>query len=173
MREALEKAAGRADLVLTTAGVSVGDEDHVRGALRALGGDLAVLKVAMKPGKPLAAGRLGQAMFIGLPGNPQAALAGAVAFVVPLLARISGAALPAPRLAHARFDMHRKPGRAEFIPVRLSQQGACAWAERTGPDGSGRVSPLLRATALAFLAAARDSIEPGDLLPAMPFLPTD
>lgn len=88
MRSALHRAALNADLVVTTAGISVGDEDHVREALRHLGGDLAVLTVAMKPGKPLAAGQVGDAVFIGLPGNPQAALAGAIAFVRPLLARM-------------------------------------------------------------------------------------
>lgn len=66
-------AAVNVDLLLTTVGISIGDEDHVRDVLCALGGDLTVVKVAMKPGKPLAAGRLGDAAFIGLPGNPLAA----------------------------------------------------------------------------------------------------
>ena len=88
MRWSLRRAAIDADLVLTTAGISVGDEDHVRDALLTLGSDLAVLKVAMKPGKPLAAGRLRGAVFVGLPGNPLAAAAGAIAFVRPLLARM-------------------------------------------------------------------------------------
>jgi molybdopterin molybdotransferase len=69
-RAALLDAAIGADLVLTTAGISVGDEYHVRDVLLDLGGDLAVLKVAMKPGKPLAAGRLGEAVFIGLRAIP-------------------------------------------------------------------------------------------------------
>jgi len=164
MRVALCAAAEDADLVMTTAGISVGDEDHVRDAVEALGGNLAVLKVAMKPGKPLAAGRLGRAVFIGLPGNPMAALAGAVAFVRPLLARMAGA--PPPRMirAYVNFELRRKPGRTEFIPVRLRQREACRWAERAGPDGSGRLSPLLAADGLAVIPADEADIRPGRLL---------
>ncbi len=168
-RTALLEAAVGADLVLTTAGISVGDEDHVRDALRYLGGDLAVLKVAMKPGKPLAAGRLGDAVFIGLPGNPLAALAGAIAFVRPLLARMTGTADPATVCARAGFDIDRKPGRTEFIPIRLFQRGACFWAERTGPDGSGRLAPLLEATGFAFLTAETGDVRHGDEIEVIPF----
>lgn len=169
LQDALKEAAEGADLVLTTAGISVGDEDHVRGALDALGGDLAVLKVAMKPGKPLAAGRLGGAAFIGLPGNPQASLAGAVGFVRPLLAKMTGLPLPGALRALAGFDMRRKPGRAEFIPVQLRQSGACVWADRTGPDGSGRLAPLLAATGLAFLPGDTGDVRRGDMLAVLPF----
>lgn len=169
MRAALREAAKATDLVLTTAGISVGDEDHVRDALHDLDGDLAVLSVAMKPGKPLAAGRLGGAAFIGLPGNPQAALAGAIAFVRPLLARIAGTAIAGPRKAWAGFSMERNPGRTEFLPVRLRQQGACVWAERTGPDGSGRLAPLAAATGLAMLPPGATLIERASLLDILPF----
>ena len=169
MRSALRTAAEDSDLVLTTAGISVGGEDHVKDALRDLGGDLAVLTVAMKPGKPLAAGRLNGAVFIGLPGNPQAALAGAIAFVRPLLARMAVTDEPVPLLAHAAFAIRRKPGRTEFIPVRLLQQEACLWAERTGPDGSGRFSPLLKATGLAVLSAQEADIRRGSILDVIPF----
>jgi molybdopterin molybdotransferase len=87
MRSSLRHAAIDADLVLTTAGISVGEEDYIRDALRDLGAELAVHKVAMKPGKPLAFGRFEDAVFIGPPGNPLAALAGAIGFVRQLLAR--------------------------------------------------------------------------------------
>lgn len=171
MQAALRDAAGGPDLVLTTAGISVGDEDHVRDALRAIGGDLAVLKVAMKPGKPLAAGRLGDAVFIGLPGNPMAALAGAVGFVRPLLAQMAGGPTARPLRAYAGFDMRRKAGRAEFIPVRLVQRDACMWAQRAGPDGSGRLAPLLLSDAFAFLPAGTGDVGRGDKLQVMPFMP--
>lgn len=171
MLAALRQASAEADLVLTTAGISVGDEDHVRDALIGLGGNLTVLKVAMKPGKPLAAGRLGHAIFIGLPGNPLAALAGAIGFVRPLLARMTGAVAPSTLQALAGFDMVRKPGRAEFIPVRLSLRDACLWAERTGQDGSGRLAPLLTATGFAFLPAERGDVAYGDRVEVVPFAP--
>ena len=171
MRNALETAAEDADLILTTAGISVGDEDHVRAALHDLGGNLAVLSVAMKPGKPLAAGKLGDAVFIGLPGNPMAALAGAVAFVRPLLARMTGTAPAAAIRAHASFETHRKPGRTEFIPVCLRQEGACLWAERVGPDGSARLGPLPGAAGLAVLPAKDADIRRGTMLDVMPLIP--
>lgn len=171
MQAALREAAEHADLVMTTAGISGGDEDHVRDALQALGGDLAVLKVAMKPGKPLAAGRLGDAVFIGLPGNPMAALAGAVGFVRPLLARMSGTAAARPLRAYAGFDMRRNIGRTEFILVRLIQRDACIWAERTGPDGSGRLAPLLQASGFAHIPASAMDIHAGDAIDVIPFEP--
>jgi molybdopterin molybdotransferase len=171
MRSALRGAAENANLVITTAGISVGDEDHVRDALNELGGELSVLSVAMKPGKPLAAGRLGDAVFVGLPGNPMAALAGAVAFVRPLLGRMTGSP-PVPVLrAHAGFDIRRKPGRTELIPVRLRQHDACLWAERSGPDGSGRLSPILAATGFAVLSAEDADVRRGTILEIMPFVP--
>jgi molybdopterin molybdotransferase len=169
VQAALQSAAGHADLVLTTAGISVGDEDHVRDAVRGLGGDLTVLKVAMKPGKPLAAGRLGAAVFIGLPGNPIASLAGAVGFVRPLLARMTGTTVPRPLQARAAFEISRKPNRSEFIPVRLDQKGACLWAERAGPDGSGRLAPLLHASGLAHVPGTETHLRIGRPVDVIPF----
>lgn len=169
MQSALRDAASDADMVLTTAGISVGDEDHVRDALLRLGGEIAVFKVAMKPGKPLAAGHLGGAVFIGLPGNPMAALAGAIAFVRPLLAKMAGMAAPVTVRAYAAFDMDRKPGRAEFVPVCLRQRDACLWAERTGQDGSGRVAPLLEATGFAFLPSENETVQCGNEIEVVPF----
>ena len=172
MQAALRVAAESADLVLTTAGISVGGEDHVRDALRAIGGDLTVLKVAMKPGKPLAAGRLGNAIFIGLPGNPMAALAGAVAFVRPLLAQMTETPASRPSQANAAFDLRCQPGRTEFIPIRLTRRNEYVWAERTGPDGSGRLAPLLTSTGFAFLPANSGDIRQGQMLDIIPFTPT-
>jgi molybdopterin molybdotransferase len=170
MREALRSAAeAGADLILTSAGISVGDEDHLREALLSLGGSLDVLRVAMKPGKPLGAGRIGNSVFLGLPGNPQAALAGAVAFLRPLLARMAGAGEPGRLMVRAGFGMPRRAARAEFVPVRLVQRGACLWAERTGPGGSGRLMPLLEADGLAFLPAGPDALRPGAPLEVLPF----
>lgn len=169
VRAALEEAAARADLVVSNAGISVGEEDHVRAAVEALGGALSVLKVAIKPGKPLAAGRLGRAAFIGLPGNPQAALAGAVAFVRPLLARLAGETPPRPFLLRAGFARPHKPGRTELVPVRVVQHGAERWAEPAGPSGSGRLGTLLGAEALAVLPAEAGDIAEGALLEAFGF----
>jgi molybdopterin molybdotransferase len=173
MRSSLRHAAIDADLVLTTAGISVGEEDYVRDALRDLGAELAVHKVAMKPGKPLAFGRFEDAVFIGLPGNPLAALAGAIGFVRPLLARMGGAGAPAPIHARAGFEMRRKSGRTEFVPVCLRQRNACIWAERGGLDGSARLAVLLQASGFAVLSEKDTDVGHGDLLCVFPFLPSD
>lgn len=169
MYSALMQAACDADLVVTTAGISVGDEDHVRRGLLRFGGEMDVIRVAMKPGKLLALGRLGGTVFIGLPGNPLATLSGAIAFVRPLLARMVGSSPPSSLQARAAFDINHKPERAEFIPVHLRERDAAIWAERAGPDGSGRLAPLLDATGLAFIAAHRDRIGHGSLIEALPF----
>jgi molybdopterin molybdotransferase len=166
----LQAAVGTGgDLALTTAGISVDDENHVRDAVRHLGGNLAELKVAMTPGKPLAAGRIGTAVFVGLRGNPMASLAATVSFVRPLLAKMTGTKAPPPLRALAAFDLIRKPGRSEFIPVRLVQTEACLWAERAGPDGSGRLSPLLRAGGLAHVAAGEIRVQAGHLFDVIAF----
>ena len=94
---AIATLAGHADLLITVAGMSVGEKDHVRGAVLRAGGQLDVVKVAMKPGKPLGLGRISDSCFVGLPGNPQAAAYGALAFVRPMLAIMVGEA-PAPAL---------------------------------------------------------------------------
>jgi len=173
MRSSLRHAAIDADLVLTTAGISVGEEDYVRDALRDLGAELAVHKVAMKPGKPLAFGRFEDAVFIGLPGNPLAALAGAIGFVRPLLARMGGAGAPAPIHARAGFEIRRKSGRTEFVPVCLRQRNACIWAERGGLDGSARLAVLLQASGFVVLSEEDTDVHHGDLLCVFPFLPSD
>ncbi|MDQ2762423.1 MAG: hypothetical protein M3Y22_02675 [Pseudomonadota bacterium] len=125
----------------------------------------------MKPGKPLAAGRLGNAVFVGLPGSPMAALAGAVGFVRSLLARMAGTAAARRLRAYAGFDMRRKAGRAEFIAVRLAQRDACVWAERIGPGGSERLTPLLTSDGLVFLPGGTGDVGKGDRLQVVPIMP--
>jgi molybdopterin molybdotransferase len=145
--------------------VSAGEEDHVHAAFREAGGRAVLLKVAMKPGKPLVLGRLGDAVFLGLPGNPQAALASAVGFLSPLLARMRGTAPPPPCFARSRSAIRHKRGRSEFAPVRLCASDGSLWAEVVGPCGSGQLRPMLDADGLAFLRADQGDIEPGDLVP--------
>ena len=101
-----------------------------------------------------------------------AALAGAVAFVGPLLAQMAGTPATRRFQANSAFDSRRKPGCAEFIPVRLTRRNEYVWAERTGPDGSGRLAPLLTATGFAFLPAEGEDIRHGQMLDIIPFMPT-
>ena len=138
-RAALAEAAEAADLVITTGGVSVGEEDHVKSALESLG-SLDLWRVRMKPGKPLAFGRLGEAHFVGLPGNPVSAYVAALLFVLPLLRRLQGRAGPDfPDCDYARLsrDWAEARARREFLRVRLNREaGELPWAEAYERQGS-------------------------------------
>ncbi len=130
-RRAIEQAAQGADVLLTSGGVSVGEEDYVKRALQELG-QLDLWRVRIKPGKPLACGRVGEADFLGVPGNPVSAFVTFLLFVRPFLLRRMGAlAVEAARLPVAADFRRERPGkRREFLRARLVP----------GPDG------VLRAT---------------------------
>lgn len=119
-RAALEKAAKQADVILTTGGVSVGEEDHVKAAVAQLG-RLDIWKVAMKPGKPVACGRIGEADFIGLPGNPVSAFATFCLFARPFLLKRMGVTQVLYRAfpVRAAFDWPKPGTRREFLRGRL------------------------------------------------------
>jgi len=126
-RAALREAAARADVILTSGGVSVGEEDHLRPAVRAEG-QLDLWAIAIKPGKPFAYGRVGETHFIGLPGNPVSSLVTFLVLVRPFLLKLQGATRLAPRgyrLA-AGFDWPRPDRRREFLRVRLDDEGGLA-----------------------------------------------
>ncbi|WP_341678902.1 gephyrin-like molybdotransferase Glp [Niveibacterium sp. SC-1] len=143
-REALRRAADGHDLVLTCGGVSVGEEDHVKAAVEAEG-ELNLWKIAIKPGKPLAFGRVGEAAFIGLPGNPVSSFVTFLTLVCPYLLKRQGRAETVWRAIErvAAFDSQRPESRREFLRARLDAQGrvelhprqgsgvlsSCAWAE--------------------------------------------
>jgi molybdopterin molybdotransferase len=113
---ALERAARQADVVMTTGGVSVGEEDHVKAAVEALG-RIDIWKVAMKPGKPVVYGRIGEADFIGLPGNPVSAFATFCLFARPFLLKRMGASQVLYRAypVRAAFDWPKPGNRREFL----------------------------------------------------------
>jgi molybdopterin molybdotransferase len=128
-REALRTAAQRNDLILTSGGVSVGEEDHIRPAVSAEG-RIELWQVAMKPGKPLAFGAVDRgdgttALFIGLPGNPVSSFVTFALAVAPLLRALQGAnaALPPALAMRADFDWPRPDKRREFLRVRRNARG--------------------------------------------------
>ncbi|KQV92078.1 gephyrin-like molybdotransferase Glp [Pelomonas sp. Root1237] len=126
-RAALREAASQADVILTSGGVSVGEEDHLRPAVQAEG-QLDLWAIAIKPGKPFAYGRVGAAHFIGLPGNPVSSLVTFLVLVRPFLLKLQGAARLTPRgyrLA-AGFDWPKPDKRREFLRVRLDEEGGLA-----------------------------------------------
>jgi molybdopterin molybdotransferase len=123
-REALGRAAQGSDLVLSSGGVSVGEEDHVKAALSSLG-ELHLWQVAMKPGKPLAFGRIGAVPFIGLPGNPVSTFVTFLILVRPFLLWSMGVTDADPRavMVRADFSWPADPQRREFLRVRRNASG--------------------------------------------------
>jgi molybdopterin molybdotransferase len=123
-RQALRRAAGECDLIVTSGGVSVGEADFVRPAVEAEG-SLLMWRIAMKPGRPLAFGRVGAAAFIGLPGNPVSSFVTFLIFVRPFLLKTQGVAEVAPRAIEARadFEWPEPDARREFLRVKWNPQG--------------------------------------------------
>ncbi len=123
-REVLRRAAAENDIIVTSGGVSVGDEDHVKPAVEAEG-SLLMWKIAMKPGRPLAFGKVKDAAFLGLPGNPVSSFVTFLIFVRPFLLKTQGHAQVAPRAIDARadFDWPEPDARREFLRVKWNSQG--------------------------------------------------
>ena len=154
-REALSQAAAQSDCVITTGGVSVGEEDHVRAQVEALG-KLNLWKLKLKPGKPLAFGSIGKAAFFGLPGNPAAVYVTFAMVVRPWLLRRQGALeeVPLKLMAKAEFDFRRAGTRLEFLRGKLRmEEGICKVALHPN-QSSGVLSSVAWANALII-------VEPG------------
>jgi molybdopterin molybdotransferase len=154
------RAALRCDLVVSTGGVSVGDYDHVKGVLKDLGLTMDFWRVAMKPGKPLAYGVLGGTPVFGLPGNPVSCMVNFYQFVRPVLRTMLGD--PTPYLPVIQAEMvgrsRRRPGRAEFVRVRLFRDGDTVRAEVAGHQGSAGVLSMADAHGFALLPEAATEV---------------
>lgn len=171
VRRALSDCKEGHDLILTSGGMSVGEEDHVKAAFLALGGSLDFWKIAIKPGKPLALGRLGDTAFCGLPGNPAASFVTFHLLVRPLLDRLSGADIrPPPRLPIAcGFTHAKKAGRREFLRVRLvSGPDGHAVAMPAGEGPGAALASLAGCDGLLDLAESLTRVEIGDRVPFLP-----
>lgn len=168
--EALRNAelAG-ADLIISSGGVSVGEEDHVKGAVEALGA-IDLWKVAIKPGKPLAFGRVGQVPFIGLPGNPQSVWVTFLLLARPYLLRLQGQGEVLPRAVPvpAGFEIGRVQNRREYLRVRLVAGAEGLVLEKHGNQSSGVLSSSVWADGLA-LIEAETAVKKGALLPFFAF----
>jgi len=149
IKAALDKAAARVDVILTSGGASAGDEDHVSRLLRDRG-TLSSWRIAMKPGRPLALALWDGVPVIGLPGNPVAALVCALVFARPAIVRLGGGGWPAPRGfdVPAAFAKSKKAGRREYLRARINDAGE---AEVFASEGSGRISGLSWAEGLVEL----------------------
>ncbi len=142
-----------ADVLVSSAGVSVGDRDFVREAIEALGARLDFWKVNMRPGKPLTFGHLGERLFFGLPGNPVSCMVTFELFVRPALRRMGGhRVLDRPRIRARALEPIDNPGsRPGYLRVRLEPDGEGVGARPTGEQGSGILRSMLLADGLAVL----------------------
>lgn len=171
--KALRSVAGTVDLIITSGGVSVGDEDHVKTAINALG-ELDLWKINLKPGKPLAFGFItngvtkNQTPIIGLPGNPVSSFVTAVLFVKAFINGLYGRKEPALRSLHApaAFALDRIQTRPELIRVQLGDEGLAAYPNQS----SGVLSSLSWADALALIEPEQLPINIGDPLRYYPLL---
>ena len=160
---ALLEGADRADVLITTGGVSVGEEDHVRRALEAIG-ELEMWKVRVKPGKPIIYGRIGACDLLGLPGNPVSALVTFCLFVRPFILRRLGAVgvFPAPVPLTARFEWPKPGGRREFARARIVvDEDDEPGVEVHTRQGSDVLSATAWATGLVEIAEGT-TVVPGD-----------
>jgi molybdopterin molybdotransferase len=169
IRAALAAAAGGHDLLLTSGGVSTGEEDHVRDAIQHLGA-LAFWRLGVKPGRPVAVGEVAGTPLVGLPGNPVAAMVTYMAVARPLIAALGGETMrPLRRLvAAAGFDYRKKRDRREYVRVRLDAAPAGLVATRFPRDGAGILTSLTESDALAELPEEMTRLASGDHVACLP-----
>lgn len=171
LEEAFRAAAQRADAIITSGGVSVGEADFTKAMMKQLG-DVAFWKIAMRPGRPMAVGRIANSVLFGLPGNPVAVMVTFLAFVRPALLRMMGARVTGPVLLKARSAeaMRKKPGRTEYQRgvVARSADGGLE-VRTTGNQGSGVLSSMVQANGLIVLHHAQGNVAPGDPVDVMMF----
>jgi molybdopterin molybdotransferase len=171
VRLQIAEAAKSHDAIVCSAGMSAGGEDHVRAAVEALG-QLYFWSVAIKPGRPVAAGRAAGVPFFGLPGNPVAAAVTFSTLVRRALLLLSGARDLEPRRypVMADFSLNRKAGKREFLRCNLQEtSGGRLLATRFQRDGSGVLSSISASEGLLEIAEDIETIAPGMILPFIPF----
>jgi molybdopterin molybdotransferase len=165
------QAAREHDAVVSSGGVSTGDEDHVKAAIEAHG-RLDFWRLAIKPGRPVALGLIGRVPFFGLPGNPVAALLTFCFFARPLLQRLNGALPQAPRSfpVTAGFSYRKKSDRREWVRVSLRDDGNGGWrAEKYAVDGAGVITSVTRTDGLLELPEDLLRLEPGQPVRFYPY----
>ncbi|MGE5504623.1 MAG: gephyrin-like molybdotransferase Glp [Actinomycetota bacterium] len=170
IRAALAEAAAGHDLMITSGGVSEGEEDHVKAAVEG-DGSLHFWRLAIKPGKPVALGEVRGTPFIGLPGNPVAVMVTFVLLARPVVLRLMGATTTALRRypVQAAFAFRHKPGRREFPRARVMVQDGRLVAEKFPTDGSGVLSSMVWADGLIDVPEAKGDVAAGDAVDFIPF----
>ncbi|HKR20710.1 MAG TPA: gephyrin-like molybdotransferase Glp [Stellaceae bacterium] len=170
VRDALARAAEAHDLVMTSGGVSSGEEDHVKAAVEALG-KLHFWRLAIKPGRPVAMGQIGRVPFIGLPGNPVAVMVTFLLLARPLVLLLSGAEDVPPRLFRvvSGFAYDKKGSRTEYLRARL-KPGETGWvAEKFPRDGAGILTSMVESDGLVEIPEGLSHVELGGTVDFLPF----
>ncbi|TCS60884.1 molybdopterin molybdotransferase MoeA [Varunaivibrio sulfuroxidans] len=170
--QALDRASVDHDVILTSGGVSVGDEDHVKGAVNRLG-SLHFWRLAIKPGRPIAFGRIKNATFIGLPGNPVASMVTFMCVARAVILRLAGrvAETPPRRFpVRADFAYKKKTGRREWLRAWLTVDGdGRLCAVKFPSEGSGVLTSMVKAEGLVELEEDRGPVAHGDRVAFIPF----
>jgi molybdopterin molybdotransferase len=176
-RDAIERAfldaAANGDVIITSGGVSVGEADYVKETLERLG-EVGFWQIAMKPGRPLAYGRVRGATFFGLPGNPVSVMVTFYQFVEQALRRMMGQVNARPAFATFKVRcvsrLHKRPGRAEFQRAILEPDATGELVVRaTGQQGSGILRSMSVANCFVILSQDSKTVEPGTLVDVQPF----
>ena len=171
IRATLEKAAATHDLIMTSGGVSTGDEDHIRQAVAALG-SIHFWRLAIRPGRPLALGQVLGVPFIGLPGNPVAVLVTFMRFARPAILRLGGARDLEPRTYRVRtgFPIKKKEGRREWLRVSIERDADGTAVLRKFPrDGAGILTSMVETDGLVELPEELTRLEAGTMVDFLPF----
>jgi molybdopterin molybdotransferase len=166
IRNALIEASVEADLILTTGGVSVGAADFIKTVLDSIG-SIEFWKIAIKPGRPLTYGRINQAKFMGLPGNPVAVMVTFDQFVQPVIEKLSGQGMQAKRLVKAICEekLRKKSGRREYQRGIASLTADSNWqVRRTGKQGSGILTSMSQANCFIVLNEENQGVDIGNLV---------
>jgi molybdopterin molybdotransferase len=168
--DALAEASIGHELIVTSGGVSTGEEDHVKSAVERLG-SLHFWRLAIKPGRPVALGQVRGVPFIGLPGNPVAVLVTFIVLARPLIAKLAGATPPMPRLfpVQAGFSYRKRPGRREYLRASLARDRDTVVATKYPKDGAGILSSITRSDGLVILDEGTSSLAAGTMVDFLPF----
>jgi molybdopterin molybdotransferase len=170
MEAAFREASANADVVITSGGVSVGEADYIKDILDKLG-EINFWKIAIKPGRPLTFGKLGDALFFGLPGNPVAVMVTFHLFVQPVLLKLAGDTHYEPLLLNAtsKDQLRKKPGRTEFVRAIYSRNpDGTLSVEKAGHQGSGILTSMSRANCFMLLPEDNSGVQPGDIVTIQP-----
>ncbi len=164
LRQALLGAAANSDVVMTSGGVSVGEADFIKDILHDIG-EMDFWKILMKPGRPLTSGRIGDALFFGLPGNPVAVMVTFLQFVMPCLTRLAGGDYHPPISVPAisQGAIRKNPGRREFQrAIASTGDDGRLQVSLTGKQGSGILTSMSRANCFVVLPEAQGAVSAGD-----------